>query len=99
MPTTNISERDGPRRSGRVGRRCSDGGPRPSRAARLRQFMLLVIGVYLFSNLALWAQATDSQSGEATVTTESQRDNVNSTRIVESHTQSGDRTLDKQSVQ
>lgn len=99
MPTTNISERDGLRRSGRVGRRCSDGSPRPSRAARLRQFMLLVIGICLFSNLALWAQATDSQSGDATVTTESQRDNVNSTRIVESHTQSGDRTLDKQSVQ
>jgi hypothetical protein len=99
MPTTNISERDGPRRSGRVGRRGSDGSPHPSRAARLRQFMLLVIGVYLFSNLALWAQATDSQSGSATVTTESQRDTVNSTRIVESHTESGDRTLDKQSVQ
>jgi hypothetical protein len=77
VPTTSISERYG-----------SSGRPRPSRAARLSQFVLLAIGVYFCSNLALWAQASDSQG-----------DNENSTRAVESHTQSGNRTLDKQALQ
>jgi len=58
---------------------------------------------YFCSNLALWAQTSDSQTGDAnqswTTTTESHRDNVNPTRTIESHTQSGNRTLDKQAVQ
>jgi hypothetical protein len=103
MPTTNISERDGHGRFARVGRQCSDGRPRPSRAARLSQFMLLAIGAYFCSNLALWAQTSDSQTDDAnkswTATSESQGDNVNPTRTIESHTQSGNRALDKQSVQ
>jgi hypothetical protein len=70
---------------------------------RLSQFMLLAIAAYLCSGLALWAQASDSQTDEAnkswTATTESQSDNVNPTRTIESHTQSGNRTLDMQSVQ
>ena len=65
--------------------------------------MLLAIGAYFCSNLALWAQTSDSQTGDAnqswTTTTESHRDNVNPTRTTESHTQSGNRTLDKQAVQ
>jgi hypothetical protein len=65
--------------------------------------MLLAIGTYLCSNLALWAQTSDSQTGDAnkswTARTESQSDNVDPIRTVESHTQSGNRTLDKQSVQ
>jgi hypothetical protein len=102
VPTTNISERDGDGKSAPVDRRCSDGRPRLSRAAHLSQVMLLAIGACC-SNLALWAQTSDSQTGEAktswTATTESQSDNVNSTRTIESHTQGGDRTLDNQSVQ
>jgi hypothetical protein len=70
---------------------------------RLSQLMLLAIAAYLCSGLALWAQASDSQTDEAnkswTATTESQSDNVNPTRTIESHTQSDNRTLDKQSVQ
>jgi hypothetical protein len=103
LATTNISEPDGHGRSARVGPQCSDGRPRPSRAARLSQLMLLAIGAYFCSSLGLWAQTSDSQTGDAnkswTATTESQSDNVNPTRTTESHTQSGNRTLDKQWVQ
>jgi hypothetical protein len=77
--------------------------PRPSRAARLRQIMLLAIGVYSCSNGTLWAQTSDSRTDDAnkswSVTTDSQSDNVNPRRTLESHTQSGNRTLDQQSVQ
>jgi len=49
------------------------------------------------------AQTSDSQTGDAdkswTATTESQSDNINPTRTSESHTHSGNRTLDTQSVQ
>ena len=103
MPTTKISERDGCERSARVGDQCSDGRPCLLRAARLSRFVLLAIGVYSCSNLALWAQTSDAQTSDAnqswTATTESQGDNVNPTRTIERHTQSGDRTLDEQSVQ
>jgi hypothetical protein len=65
--------------------------------------MLLAIGAYFCSSLSLWAQTSDSQTGDAnkswTDTTESQSDNVNPTRTTESHTQTGNRTLDKQSVE
>ena len=65
--------------------------------------MLLAIGAYFCSNLAVWAQTSDSQTGDAnkswSATTESQSDNVSPTRTIESHTQSGNRTLDKQTVQ
>jgi hypothetical protein len=78
-------------------------GLRPSRAARLSYLMLFAIGAYLCSSLALWAQTPDSKTGDAnkswTATTESQNDNVNPTRTIESHTQSGNRTVDKKSVQ
>jgi hypothetical protein len=69
----------------------------------LSQFLLLAIGAYFCSNLSLRAQTSDAQTGDAnqswTTTTESQSDNVNPTRTIESHTRSGDRTLNKQSVQ
>ena len=65
--------------------------------------MLLAVGAYFFACPALWAQTSDSQTGDAdkswTATTESQSDNVNPTRTTESHTQTGNRTLDSQSVQ
>jgi hypothetical protein len=103
MATPTISERDGHRRSALIGRQCSDGSFRPSRAARFSQLMLVAIGVYFSSNLALWAQTSDSQPGDAntswTATTETQGDQLYPTRSIESHTQTGDRTLDKQSVQ
>ena len=86
MRTTNILKRDG-----------------HSRAARLSQVMLLAIGAYSCSNVALGAQTSDAQTGDAnkswTATTESQSDNVNPTRTLESHIRSGNRTLDKQSVE
>jgi hypothetical protein len=69
----------------------------------LNLLALLAIGAYFCSNLALWAQTYDSQSGHAdkswNTTTESQSNNVNPTRTIESHSQSGNRTLDEQSVQ
>jgi len=95
MPIASISERDDHGRSAHC--------PRPSRAVRLSQLMLLAIGLYFFSNLAIWAQTSDSQTADAnkfwSATTESQSDNVNPTRTIEGHTQSGNRTLDKQTVQ
>jgi hypothetical protein len=101
VPTIKISEQDGHGRSASAGRPGSNGRLRPSRAARL--LMLLAIGACFCSNLSLWAQTSDSLTGDAakswTATTESQSDNANPTRTVESHTQSGNRTLDKQSVQ
>ena len=103
VPTTSISERDGHGRSAAAGRGCNDGRPRPSRAARLSQLMLLAIGAYFCYGLALWAQASDSQTDEAnkfwTATTDSHSENADPIRTIESHTQSGNRTLDMQSVQ
>jgi hypothetical protein len=65
--------------------------------------MLLAIGLYFCSSVALWAQTSDSPTGDAanswTATTESQSGDVNSARTIESHTQNGNRTLDKQSLQ
>ena len=103
-----ISEQDGYQRSARVGHQCShdsrsDDSPRASRIKRLSQLMLLAIGTYSCSSLTLWAQTSDSPAGAAanswTATTESQNGNVDPTRTIESHTQSGNRTLDKQSLQ
>ena len=88
VPPKGISGRDEHGRSVHAGRLGGNGHDRLSRAARLSQFMLLAIGVCFCSNLALWAQATESQT-----------DSINSTLTVESHTQSDNRTLDKQSVQ
>jgi hypothetical protein len=86
-----------------VGLLYSNGCPRTSRIARLSELMLLAIGVYFCSSLALWAQTSDSPTGGAadswSATTESQSGSVNPTRTIESHTQSGNRTLDRQSLQ
>src|SRR6202521_5281525 len=102
MRTTNISEREYERSAG-IGRQSSNRCPRTSLIARLSQLMLLAIGIYFCSSLALWAQTSDSPTGDAanswTATTESRSGDVNSARTIESHTQSGNRTLDKQSLQ
>jgi hypothetical protein len=65
--------------------------------------MLLVIGAWFCSSVALRAQTSDTQTSDTntswTTTTSSQGDNANPTRTLESHTQTGNRTLDKRSVQ
>jgi hypothetical protein len=103
MRMRQISERDGYERSTRVGRQRSDDCAHTSHIARLSQLMLLAIGTYFCSSLALLAQTSDSLAGGAatswTATTESKSGDVNSARTVESHAQSGNRTLDKQSLQ
>jgi hypothetical protein len=103
MPTANGSEGDGHGRCSPIGSRDADGRPRPSLAARLCRLMLLAVGAYFFAHPAIWAQTSDSQTSDAdkswTATTESQSDNVNPTRTTESHTRTGNRTLDSQSVQ
>ena len=103
MATANVSEWDGHGQSSEVGPRDTDDGPRPSCAARLSRLLLLAVLAYFFSYPALWAQTSDSQTGDAdkswTATTESQSDNVNPTRTTESHTRNGNRTLDSQSIQ
>jgi hypothetical protein len=104
MPATNRSERSEHGRSVlNIRRPCSDARPRRSRAAGMSQLALFAIGVSLFPHVALRAQTSGSQTGDLNkswaVSTESQSDNVNPTRTVESHTERGNRTLDKQSVQ
>lgn len=70
-----------------------------SHAARLGWLMLVLLG----TGSVPWAQASDPQSGDAnkswTTTTESRSDNLNPTRTVEHHTQSGNRTVHTQSIQ
>ena len=64
---------------------------------------LLAITAYFCCSLALWAQTSDSQSDEGnkfwTATTDSNSENAEPIRTTESHTQSGNRTLDKQLVE
>ena len=71
--------------------------------SRLGLLTGLVLGPCFLFSLALWAQTSDSQTSDAskswTDTTDSQSDNLNPTHTVENHTQSGNRTLDTQSVQ
>jgi hypothetical protein len=80
----------------------------PGRPATVGRLMLLAIAAYFCSSLALWAQTSTSQTDDAsksgsaaswTATRESHSDNAEPLRTTESHTQSGNRTLDKQSVQ
>jgi hypothetical protein len=103
MGMRQISERNGYERSAAVGHLRIDGRHCTSRMARFGHLILLAIGIYSCFSLALWAQTSDSQTGDAntswTATSESQSGNVNPTRTIESHTQSGNRTLDKQSLQ
>ena len=84
----------------RIEHQCSATHLRPSYGSR---FLLLAMGAYFCFSLALRAQTSDSQTADGnkswTATTESQSDNVNPTRTTESHTQIGNRTVDKQSVQ
>jgi hypothetical protein len=103
VPAASTTGPDGHGRLARASRRSGDRRPRLSRAACLSQFVLLAIVAWSCSNLTLWAQTSDPQTGDAdtpwTATTETQSDNVNPTRTTESHTRSGNRTLDNESIQ
>jgi hypothetical protein len=70
---------------------------------RLRQFMLLMFGLHLFSSCTLVAQTTDSPAGDSNkswrATTDLKTDYGNPTRTSESHTQNGNRTVDVRSLQ
>jgi len=99
MSMRQISERDGYELPAGAGHQRSDDCAHTSRIARLSQLMLLAIGTYFCSSLALWAQQTGDANTSWTATTESQSGDINPTRTIESHTQSGNRTLDKQSLQ
>jgi len=69
-----------------------------------RKMARLATGMLFCLALASWAQTPDPQEGDQNkswkATTESEGSgNTNPTRTIESHTQSGNRTVDKQSVQ
>jgi len=82
-------------------------GCRASKVVRLGRVFLLVIGACSCFGLNLFAQTFESQTAAKpnnswTVTTDSKSDNLiperSPVRIVESHSQNGNRTLDKRSV-
>jgi hypothetical protein len=71
---------------------------------RSSHVFLLVFGAYLLSGFTLLAQTSDSAPKDEpnkswTATTDLKGDNVNPTRILESHIQNGNRTVDTRSVQ
>jgi len=78
-------------------------GCRASRGIRFCYLSLLAMTAYLFCCLTVSAQITDSAAGERneswTATRDLNTNNVNPTRIIESHSHNGNRTVDKQSVQ
>ncbi len=67
---------------------------------RLTQF-ILALAICFGSSLVVWAQSSDSASGDQSsmAITDLNSSNANPTRTVESHTQSGNRTLDTHSLQ
>ena len=103
MRMRQISERDGDELSAGAGHQRSDDCAHTSHIVRLSQLMLLAIGTYFCLSPALRAQTSDSSTGDATnswtAATDSQSGTPNPTRTIETHTQSSNRTLDKQSLQ
>jgi hypothetical protein len=85
------------------GLRSGKNADRPSNAMRLTPVILLAITLYFSSGVTLWAQTPNSDTDDAnkswTATTESRSDNADAVRTVESHTESGNRSLDKQSFE
>jgi hypothetical protein len=76
----------------------------PTANIRLAHVLLLAVGAYLYFGLRICAQTVDPQTAEDvsqswTTTTDLKADNVIPTRVIESHNQNGNRTVDKQSVQ
>ncbi len=87
-----------------VGNRTGCDEPRGCKYARhLRRVLFLAIGVCLCLSGVVLAQTPDSSTGDSskswTVTTDSKADNANPTVTSQSHTQSGDRTVDARSLQ
>src|SRR5208282_4356777 len=75
---------------------------------RRRMCLAITVSFSLCCSLALWAQSPNSPSDNSqsnaanqswTATTESQRQNEDPMRTIESHAQSGNRTFDKQSIE
>jgi hypothetical protein len=83
---------------------CGQNEPKsPGHARRLPKAILLVTCLWLGASGALSAQTSDSQDGASdkswTATTEAKEDYANPTRTLQSHTQSGNRTVDVRSLQ
>jgi hypothetical protein len=76
---------------------------RPIPARRFFRFALFALPLYLCSAGAVVAQTSDSQAGDSTqswtATTDSTADSSNPMRTSQSHTQTGDRTMDVQHIQ
>ncbi len=74
-----------------------------TRFPRLHKSMLVATAVSLCFAQSVLAQTPDSQAGDSnkswTVTTDSKGENVSPTRTLQSHTRSGNRTVDVQSLQ
>ena len=65
---------------------------------------VMLVAAASCASVALWGQSSDpsastSGSGSWTATRDSQNDGVNPTRTVQSHVRSGNRTVDKQSIE
>src|ERR1700756_39998 len=85
-----------------VAHQLADGVCRASGA--VRRGLPLAISAYLCFGLALFAQTSDLRTVEEpnqswTATTDSKSNNLRPTRIIESHSQNGNRILDNRSVQ
>jgi hypothetical protein len=85
-----------------VGRELIYGGFRASSVIRLVHLLLLAIGTCCCFTPRLFAQTSDSTSVENkswTATTDLKTENVNPTRTIETHSQTGNRTIDTRSIQ
>jgi hypothetical protein len=103
MANNPLPEWIAPTPSARTGHQGCENNPLALRVARWSHLVSLAIAACLCSGFSLSAQTSDSQPSDAnktwTAATESHSDNLNPTRTIESHTQSGNRTLDNQSLQ
>jgi hypothetical protein len=103
MSRAGISGRNGPRRPACGGSEFEGSRIRTSQVSFIARLVLLAVGAYFFSALALRAQTSDSQSDVTnkswTRIADLQSGSANPTRTVESQTQSGNWTVDSQSIQ
>ncbi|MGA9641017.1 MAG: hypothetical protein WBQ72_06455 [Terriglobales bacterium] len=87
-----------------VGRELTYGGLRASSAIRLVHLLLLAIGTCSCFALRLLAQTADSRTADDpnkswTATTDMKGNNLHPARIIESHSQNDNQTIDKRSVE
>jgi len=98
-----MHKRDGERRHAALCIRAHGRTVSTSGMAVMSRFSLFTIGICLCFTLALCAQSSDPQTGDAnkswTSTTELHDDNTNPTRITDSHNRNGNSTVDNHSVQ